>query len=287
MDSVATFLPMLVTDYAKNATQSFVLPDICVRIRNMLDDDSSAIDDIADVVSLDPSLTSKLLKLANSPLFRFRSQVDSIAKAVNVIGGEALYNLVMAETASNAFDHFADGDVDLKRFWMQSLYCALVAKHLAKLARIRGSEKFFLLGLLHNIGELVVSSQTPDKAKGCEGFDENISPWKCQKQVLGFTYSDCSAEIMKLWQLPDQLCHMISETHNEEKALQNKEIAILHTAVRVSTAMVNENVYSVPQLISAVVLESTGLDEQQLQDAIRFSELETLKMLSIMNPRFS
>ena len=278
---------MQISDYAKNASKSFVLPDICIRIRKMLDDNNSAIEDIADVVSLDPSLTSKLLKLANSPLFRFRSQVDSITKAVNVIGGEALYNLVMAETASNAFEHFADGEVDLKRFWMQSLYCALVAKHLAKLARIRGSEKFFLLGLLHNIGELIVSSQSPEKGKACEAFDANVSPWKCQQQVLGFTYCDCSAEIMRLWQLPEQLCHMVSESHNEKKALTNKEIAILFTAIRAATAMVNEDVYDIQQLVNPVVLESAGLDEEQLQDAVRFSQLEALKMLSIMNPRLS
>lgn len=278
---------MQVTEYAQNSTKSFVLPDICVRIRNMLDDDNSAIEDIADLVGLDPSLTSKLLKLANSPLFRFRSQVDSIAKAVNVIGGEALYNLVMAETASNAFEHFADGEVDLKRFWLQSLYCALVAKHLAKLARIRGSEKFFLLGLLHNLGELVVSSQTPEKGKQSNEFDQDCAPWTRQKQVLGFTYSDCSMEIMKLWQLPDQLCHMISLIHNEEKAITNKEVAIIFTALRAATAMVNEDTYTIGQLVNPVVLESSGLDEEQLQDAVRFTRLEALKMLSIMSPRLS
>ena len=105
--------------------------------------------------------------------------------------------------------------------------------------------------------------------------------------MLGFTYSDCSAEIMKLWQLPDQLCHMIGECHNEEKAMNNREIGSLFTAVRASTAMVNEEVYSIHQLMSPVVLESAALDDEQLQDAVRFSQMEALKMLSIMNPRFA
>jgi HD-like signal output (HDOD) protein len=71
----------------------------------MLDDGRSDFEDISQLIALAPSLSSKLLKLANSPLFRFESQIDSLTKAVNIIGGEALYNLFIAETASSAFEH--------------------------------------------------------------------------------------------------------------------------------------------------------------------------------------
>lgn len=275
---------MHVTEYARNATHSFALPDICIRIRKMLDDDNSAIEDIGDVVSLDPSLTSKLLKLANSPLFRFRSQVDSIAKAVNVIGGEALYNLVMAETASSAFEHFANDGIDLKRFWLQSVYCGLVAKHLAKLSRVRGSERFFLLGLLHNLGELVVASQSPELAEQCGQVSASLSPWKRQKQVLGFTYAQCSAEILRLWQLPMQIFSPVDAIHDENKALANREVAIVFTAVRASTAMVSDGMYSNSALINPLVLKSAQLDEESLEDAINFTNLEANKILAIMRP---
>lgn len=68
------------------ATRSFSLPDICLRIREVLDDNRSDAQDIGRLIALDPSLTAKILKLANSALFRFPSQVDSIGKAVSVIG---------------------------------------------------------------------------------------------------------------------------------------------------------------------------------------------------------
>lgn len=275
---------MQVSEYAIKATNSFALPDICLRVRKMLDDDNSAIEDIANVVSLDPSMASKLLKLANSPLFRFRSQVDSLTKAVNVIGGEALYNLVMAETASTAFQHFANGGIDLKRFWRQSIYAGLVAKHMAKLCRIRGSERFFLLGLLHNLGELVVTTENPELASQCQAFDQQNSPWKLQQQGLGFTYADCSAEILKLWRLPTQLHFPIESLHNEDKAVTNKEIGIMHTAVRVAAALVNEGVYSPKELVNSVVLESTGLNEELLDDALNYANMEANKVLAIMHP---
>lgn len=279
-----TSLNKLAKNFASKAATSFALPDICIRIRKMLDDHNSDASDIGRVVSMDPSLSSKLLKLANSPLFRFRSQVDNISKAVNVLGGEALYNLVMAETARDAFSHFADEDIDLKRFWMQSIYSGLVAKHLAKLMRVRGSERFFLLGLLHNLAELVVTQQDPAKAAKC--FDQSgaTPPWVMQQKVLGFTYAQCSAEILKSWSLPTNLYIPIEHIHDEDKALSNKEVAILFTSVRVGYSLACEPESSPYSRVNPVVLEANTIDDDYVRDATKFSQQEAVNMLAILSP---
>ena len=269
---------------ARVASQSFALPDICVRIRSMLDDGQSDLEDISRFLALDPSLSSKLLKLANSPLFRFESQIDSLAKAINIIGGEALYNLVMAETASSAFEHFSSDVIDLKRFWLQSIYAGLVAKHLAKMLRIRGSERFFLLGLLHNLGELLVAVQAPDLAIAYCKYDEKTSPWKLQRQVLGFDYANCSAKLMEFWHLPSQLYIPMMDLHNENKALGNKDVAIIYTAVRAGVAMAHDNLYSPSQLVTPLVLKYLKLDQEDLKDAIKFASMEADGVLHVMNP---
>lgn len=271
-------------DIARVASQSFALPDICIRIRSMLDDEKSDLDDIGRLIALDPSLSSKLLKLANSPLFRFESQIDSLAKAINIIGGEALYNLVMAETASSAFEHFSSDVIDLKRFWLQSIYAALVAKHLAKMVKVRGSERFFLLGLLHNLGELLVAVQVPNLAIECCKYNEKISPWKLQRQILGFDYANCSAKLMEFWHLPSQLYIPVMDLHNENKALENKDIAIIYTAVRAGVAMAHDNLYSASQLVTPLVLKYLKLDHEDLKDAVKFAFMEADGVLGVMNP---
>jgi len=271
-------------DIARVASQSFALPDICLRIRSMLDDGKSNLEDISRFIALDPSLSSKLLKLANSPLFRFESQIDSLAKAINIIGGEALYNLIMAETASSTFEHFSSDVIDFERFWLQSIYGALVAKHLAKMVKIRGSERFFLLGLLHNLGELLVAVQAPDLAIKCSQYDEKTSPWKLQRQVLGFDYADCSAKLMEFWHLPSQLYIPMMDLHNENKALENKDVAIIYTAARAGLAMTHDNLYSASQLITPLVLKFLNLDQEDLNDAIKFAYMEADGVLAVMNP---
>ena len=271
-------------DIARVASQSFTLPDICKRIRAMLDDGRSDFEDISQLVALDPSLSSKLLKIANSPLFRFESQIDSLTKAVNIIGGEALYNLFVAETASSAFEHFSSDVIDLKKFWLQSIYAALVAKHLAKMVKIRGSERFFLLGLLHNLGELLVAVQAPNLAIRCSKYDAKTSPWKLQRQVLGFDYAECSAKLMEFWHLPSQLYIPVMELHNENKALEHKDVAIIYTAVRAGIAMTHDNFYSASQLTSAVVLKHLNLDQEDLNDAIKFAYMEADGVIAAMTP---
>ncbi len=272
-------------EYATKASSSFSIPDICLRIREMLDDSTSGVDDIGKLVSLDPVLSSKLLKLANSPLFRFRSQVDSISKAINVLGGEALYNLVMAETAKEAFEHFSAENIDLKRFWLQSLYTGLIAKHLAKLCRVRGSERFFLLGLLHNLAELVVASENPDAAVKCVPENSEKLPWQMQKAVLGFTYAECSSQILQIWQLPTQISMPIGLLHNVEKAQNNTEVGILYTSVRAGYAMSLETKLGLENVTNVKVLESIGLDLDVLQEAVDYSHKEISKMLVLFNPK--
>jgi HD-like signal output (HDOD) protein len=250
----------------------------------MLDDHNSDIDDIGKVVAMDPSLTSKLLKLANSPLFRFRSQIDNIAKAVNVLGGEALYNLVMAETAKDAFSHFSGDDIDLRRFWMQSIYSGLVGKHLAKLLRVRGSERFFLLGLLHNLAELVITKEDPEKAAQCIDPEGNTPPWVLQKAIWGFTYPECTSAILKNWALPSNLYHPMEAANDEEKALANLEVALLFTSIRVGFSLACEPDKNALDRVNDIVLEKHGMDTSYLEDAIKFSHQEAVKMLSIFSP---
>ena len=273
---------MQAIDYAKFASKSFALPDNCVRLREMLDDGCSDAEDIAQVVALDPSVSSKLLRLANSSLFRFPSQVSSLTKAVNIIGGEALFNLVMAETAASAFSHFSCKTIDSNKFWLQSIYCGLVAKHLAKIMRIRGSERFFLLGLLHDFGEIVVANKSPELAQQTRHFNTQTLPWQLQKQILGFSFSDVSAAILIQWKLPDHLTYPIAELHSEERALKSVDIGTLYCAVRVALEMVEDKLYAANSLANAAVMAHLELEAHHLKAAVRFAKLEINGMMQIM-----
>lgn len=271
---------MQAIDYAKRASQSFTLPDMCVRIRRMLDDDTVSIEHIAQQVSLDPSLSSKLLRLANSAMFRFPSQVDSLDKALSVIGGEALYNLVMAETAASAICHFSNDAVDIEGFWLNSVYTALVAKHLAKIAKVRGSERFFVLGLLHNLGELIVAQQQPGLVKKVSDLAEDMMPWDKQRHIVGFAFSECSACLLQLWKLPSSLVQPILLLHGGEHQ-RNRDSSLLLLAATLALKMLMRGNCHLADDTELAVLTRLNLDQQALQDAVNFARIEANQMLSL------
>ncbi|WP_232358988.1 HDOD domain-containing protein [Paraneptunicella aestuarii] len=275
---------MTAKKYASKVKESFALPEVCVSIRNMLDNPQTDADDIAALISLDPSLCSKLLKLANSALFRFPSQISSISKAINIIGGEALYILVMSETAANAYQHFANEVVDLKRFWKQSVLCGIMAQNLCKTLRVRGSERFFLMGLLNNFAELVVAKQSPTIAKTCEAEISSAFPWQSQKKHLGFYYADCTAEILKNWQLPTQLYEPLHHIHDAQAAIDNKEIAVLYLAYRTSLKVTYPKELSRRNPIEGRVMDAYELLYEDLDGVMKQTEMEAREMLHLLNP---
>lgn len=275
---------MTAKKYASKVKESFALPEVCVSIRQMLDNPQTNADDIAALISLDPSLCSKLLKLANSALFRFPSQISSISKAINIIGGEALYILVMSETAANAYQQFQSDVVDLKRFWKQSVICGLLAQNLCKNCKVRGSERFFLMGLMNNFAELVVAKQSPKLAQKCESELDKQFPWQSQKQHLGFYYSDCTAEILKKWQLPTQLYEPLYKIHDAKAAVENKEIAVLYLAYRTALKATYPKELNRRNPIEGQVMDATNLLYEDLDALIKQTQMEAREMLHLLNP---
>lgn len=272
---------MSLENYASFAAQSFTLPDICLRIREILDDHRSDSDDIARLIAVDPSLTAKILKLANSALFRFPSQIDSISKAVSVIGGEALYNLVVAETATTAFKAFDTPYVDLDSHWQTSVYTGVVAKRLAKLAGRRGSDRFFVNGILLNLSELVAAkynsrlySEYLQHTKG--------APWSRQQAVFGFDFAHLSGLIMEKWQLPMPLYYPVQHLHNVKKQSQEQDIALLACALRVTICQIrpemSKEIDPVPPALNSII----PLAYEQMDDVVAYADKEAEKISSLI-----
>jgi HD-like signal output (HDOD) protein len=270
--------------YATNVKNSLALPDSCIKIKELNEDERSTAEDLAAVISLDPSLSSKLLKLANSALFRFPSQISTIKKAVNVIGGEAIYNLAMMEAARSAFSKLESDAINLRYFWMHSVYSGLIAKNLAKSMKIRGSERFFLVGLLHNLGQLAVAALSPKEAKACETLGEEQMPWERQQEVLGFSYSQCTAQILKSWHLPAQVYLPIEQYQDIQYCLNEDDAALIRIASLSSHFHLTDKDRNVPDYFDLTLLRSIGAEYEDIIDCLKFAQMESNGILGLMNP---
>lgn len=272
---------MSLDKYVSFATKSFSLPDICLRIREVMDAPDFNVEDVETLIGLDPSLSAKVLRLANSALFRFPSQVDSIKKAINVIGGEALYNLVVAETANSAFKHFDTHTIKLDKHWYKSVYCGLVAKYLARIKGLRGAERFFVMGILQNLSELVVANYSPELYKQYLADASSASLEQKQIRHFGFTFSHCSGTILKHWQLPLVLYYPLMHINDKSRIASDVDVAVLSLASRITT-MQHDAVSGME--IELLLSETANIvDMQAVDNAILFADKETAKVSMLIH----
>ena len=105
------------------------LPGVCLRVMELADDPKASAADLAEVISHDPGLAARLLKLVNSAYFGLRNPVDDLGMAVRVCGTESLRTLALATGAVSAFKDIPNDLVDMDAYWNASVHCGLLAAH--------------------------------------------------------------------------------------------------------------------------------------------------------------
>lgn len=272
-------------DYALHAEGSFALPDACFKIQALMTDESSEISDFADVISVDPSMTSRLLKIANSAIYSFPGEISTISRAITIIGTQTIYTMMLVDVAASAFKYFENQAIDLKRFWRMSVFCGLASKNLAISAGIRDIERLFVAGLLQNFGELLVAKITPEIAQRCEKYHQDCLPWQLQEQLLGYTYTDISADLLKCWQIPEKIILPIRYFNAASSIDINKDVKILNFASRLALIDSHSDSFTYENVIDESICRPLGLTVADLIQAAEFAEKEASGILSIMNPK--
>lgn len=243
------------------------LPEVCIRVNEMLDDVSVTATDLGQVISQDTSLTARLLKIVNSSYYGFQSKIETVSRAVTVVGLRELRGLVIAASAVETFSNFPDNVLNKVRFWRHSLYCGVIARLLAEQCHVLHSERLFVAGLLHDIGKLIIAQRFPEETKmitlGAES--EQSSELKTEQELLGFNHADVGGELMKAWNMPETLFESVAYHHSPRSA----ETGIMETClIHIANILTDEaehgldmNNDSPLKEIDSYAWEMTGLDE--------------------------
>lgn len=270
-------------DYAIQANGSFALPDACFKVKELIAQESSTIEDFANVISIDPSMTSRLLQIANSAIYNFPGEISTISRAITIIGTAAIYNMMLIDVAASAFKHFSNQAVDLKRFWRMSVFTGLAAKNLAIQTGIPDIERLFVAGLLENFGELLVAKINPDLAKKIDHYSGKRLPWQVQDHLLGFTYTDVSAELLKIWQIPERVILPIRHFNEAQNIQINKDVHTLYLASRLALIDSFPDRFTFDSLADGALFKRLSLTNDDLEQAREFASSEAQNILTIMN----
>ncbi|MFP4657568.1 MAG: HDOD domain-containing protein [Desulfonatronovibrionaceae bacterium] len=219
------------TDIVRHEVELVSFPDIYFRIREAIDQKDASADKIAEVVSKDTSLSAKLLRLVNSPFYGLRERIGSISRAVTLIGAQELSSLALGISAVNAFKDIPEELVDMRSFWMHSLAVGILAKKIAQRLNTKALEKFFVAGMLHDMGRLVIFKKLPVASTEAIRYSYyNLLPLvEAERDVIGFEHSTVGAMLVRAWRLPRYLEELLY-MHHSNKSFTSRAAAIIHLA---------------------------------------------------------
>jgi len=220
-------------DLVRQTSALVSLPEIYLRIKQILEDPKAGMVDVADVISRDPGLAARILKIANSAFFGFPSRVETVTQAANLLGEEKINNLVLSTTVTRAFARISEKHMNMDMFWQDSIYRAVLSQLLAKHYQEGKTERSFIQGLLADVGHLVMFQVVPDLCHSAliKSSQENTPLHRIETQLVGCHYAQVGGELLKSWELPENLWSVVRFQHDPAAADQfAPETAIVNLA---------------------------------------------------------
>lgn len=272
-------------ELVQSCSNLFTLPEIYLRVRDVIDNPDSTMDDLANALKIDPAISARLLKIVNSPLYGFPKQIDSISRAVSLLGMQSVSDLVASATIGQTFTGMTANLMGLTAFWRKSVLCALLAGKIAKASGIEESERFFIEGLLRDIGHLVLYQTIPQRAQSAlvEAGYLGTPLVEVEQSNIGCDFTEVGAELIRVRGMPNQIEQAIRYQLSPSQAGEfNLHASIVHLAGAVADhAELDPAQASQPPACDPFALSRTQFNadecptllkeaQDQLQDSLTF-----------------
>jgi HD-like signal output (HDOD) protein len=208
------------------------IPSIVFELNEVIMDPLASTDNIAQVVNKSPSLTALLLRIVNSPFYGFPSKIESISRAVTIIGTREISSLALGISMITHFEGIPKEVLDMFSFLRHGLACGIMSRLLAANKNMPQTEQLFVSGLLHDIGRLIVYKYFPEQAKNVLSASRasNGLLYEAEEVDLGCRHTDIGKYLLREWKLPPALESNIFYHHNPSSAPDPTSATIVHLA---------------------------------------------------------
>lgn len=264
--------PLSVPHLLKGDVDIVSLPTVYAHIVELLDHPDSSSQQIAKVISKDASLTVRLLRLVNSPLYGFSGKIDSVSRAISLLGTNELSTLTLGITVIKQFQNVPSNLLNMDSFWRHSIRCGLFSKILAGHLGEESAEKYFIGGLLHDIGRLVMLDRMAPQYSGAiaKARQDQLPMYRAEQDRLKTDHSIIGKLLAEKWRLSPALIRMIGSHHSPRLAHYSIEACIVHIADIFAHACGHEVmlVNEIPEL-QIKAWEELGLTEKLIAPTIQ------------------
>jgi HD-like signal output (HDOD) protein len=271
------------------------LPAVYLRLKAVIDEPDFAMADVEAVISQDPAMTARLLRQVNSPYFGFAARIDTVSRAVGLLGTQQVHDLVLAASVAETFDGMSSEVMDMQQYWRRSVYCATAARLLATRCRIRESERLFLAGLLRDIGHLIMFQAIPDISQlALTQAQQQCRPlYIIERDTIGFDYGKAGGALLQHWQLPQSLWEPVEMHVTPERSTDYAlDTAIIHLAGNLaehsdsdSDACAETQHGTLLSMVHPAAWKKTGLAPEKFIATKEETEEQIDEVMSLLFPR--
>lgn len=191
------------------------LPDIFHHIVEAVNNPRSSAAFVADIIGKDVGLSAKLLRIVNSPYYGLGQKVDTLSRAVALVGSNQLMSLAMGVSVISQFKDIPPEFMDMEIFWKHSVCCGVWSRLLAGQLRLPNEERCFLAGLLHDVGRLVMLKHAP--LESCAVL-AGIGPrtgvtYEMERKFFGYDHAQLGMKLLESWNFPQELLGGVGGHH--------------------------------------------------------------------------
>lgn len=216
------------------------LPTVYDELMKVVNHPHSSAQDVANVISSDQSLTARLLRIVNSTFYSFPAAIETVSRAITIVGTAQLCDLALATSVMKMFGKELEGVVDMDMFWRHSIACGVFARIFANMRREANSEGFFVMGLLHDLGRLIMYAHAPNHSRRAldEAHARKMPMNSVEKEIFGFNHAELGTALLESWNLPPVQREAVGRHHRPNGATRFPvEAATIHVSDMMAKAL--------------------------------------------------
>ena len=219
-----------VLEVVKKVTTIATLPEVTTQIIKTVEDPKSTASQLHKIVSHDPALVTRIMKVVNSAFYGLPGQIGSIERAIVLLGLNAIKNIAVAASLGQMFRGSAlcDG-FTAKDLWTHCIAVGVSARDLARQMKMLIADEAFLAGMIHDMGILISLQLYPEQLREvCEAARNGEDFCEAERRIIGFDHQQLGMGLAEHWKFP-RPCQLVAGYHHQPQALadQSRHLVML------------------------------------------------------------
>lgn len=276
--------PITIQSLLQQDSELSSLPEIFIRVSDLLEDENASSAQIGAVVETDPSLTTRILKMVNSAFYGFPHTIASISQAISILGRDRLRQILLGAVMGGVFGNMKNSIFFMEDYWYHSVKTAILSRLLCQQSDFsEASESLFTAGLLHEIGRLILVQKLPELSQQVQQAVDNqgADMIQAERDIIGFDHCEVGAAFIEHWGLPQLLVNIARYHLDPEQASEYQaKVRLVNLAKSASFLVMPFEQQDVAYVLEDIKnWQATGLSQTEIAEACRQADEQVYQVM--------